>query len=237
MLAPLRNELLARRLMDHLVNRAPALPGIGVIYGPSGYGKSCAVAGVVSSYRAVYVQCRSYLTKRSLLETILDEIGVRPGRTVHEMVNQICEQLAHGGRPLILDEANHLVTRNLVELALDIYEGAGTPLVMVGEEWLPRKLKRWERVHNRVLEWMAAEPTDLPDAQKLAKLYAPDVPIGDDLLEQIVKQTKGVTRRVCVNIEGVRQEAKKAGVSKVVDLKTWGSRALFTGEAPARRVA
>ena len=108
-------------------------------------------------------------------------------------------------------------------------------LGVVGEERFPEKLKRWERVHNRVLEWCAAAPADLLDAQKLAKLYAPDVPIADDLLERIVIETRGVTRRVCVNIEAVRQEARKVGVSKVIDLKTWGSRSFYTGDA--RRAA
>lgn len=236
-LAPLRNVLLARRLMDHLVSRAPTLPGIGVIYGPSGYGKSCAVASVAALHRAVYVECRSYFSKRPLLQSILDDMGIKPGRSVHEMMNQICDQLSLSGRPLIIDEMDHIVERNLVELVRDIYEGSGAPLLLVGEERFPQKLKRWERVHNRVLEWQAAEPADIMDAQKLAKLYAPDVAIGDDLLERIVVETRGVTRRVCVNIEAVRQEARKAGASKVIDLKAWGGRAFYTGDAVARRVA
>lgn len=234
--APLRNVLIAARLMEHLVNRGAGLPGMGVISGPSGYGKSCAAASVANRYRAYYIEIRSYFTKKSLLQAILDEMGIKAGKTIYEMMNQICEQLGNSKRPLILDEMDHAVERTLVELVRDIYEGSGASILMIGEEQFPRKLKRWERFHNRVLEWQLAEPSDLSDAAKLAKLYAPDVAIDEDLLVKIVDATRGVTRRICVNLEHVRQEAKKAG-AKSISLKAWGSRALYTGEAPTRRAA
>ncbi len=235
-IAPLRNVILARQLMEHLSTRAPNLPGMGVLYGPSGYGKTSAVASVAATFGAVYVACRSYFTRRSFLLSILEEMGVKPGRTVHDMVGLICEQLALSRKPLIIDEVDHIVERNLVELMRDIYEGSGAAVLMVGEEKFPVKLKRWERVHNRVLNWQMAQPSDLDDARKLVKLYSPDVPIGDDLIRRIVQETRGVTRRICVNIETVRQEAKKTGAT-IIDLKAWGARGFDNGEAPTRRVA
>lgn len=234
--APLRNVLIATRLMDHLLNRAPGLPGLGVFSGPSGLGKSVAAASVATRTRAYYVECRSYFTKKSLLLSILDEMGIKSGRTIYEMVKQICEQLINSKRPLIIDEFDYLVDRNLIELVRDLYEGSNAAILMIGEEQFPRKLKRWERFHNRVLEFQLAEPSDLDDAKKLAKLYSPDVAITEDLLEKIVEATRGVTRRVVVNIELVRAEAKKAGSGKI-DPKGWGGRSFYTGEAPQRRVA
>lgn len=235
--ASLRNVALAMRLLDHLVNRAPNLPGMGAFYGESGLGKSMAAAAAASRYRAVYVECRSYFTKKSLLLAILDEMGIRPAKTVAEMVNQIGEELVLSRRPLLIDEMDHIVDRNLVELIRDIYEVSNAAILMIGEERFPAKLKRWERFHNRILDWQPAERSDLDDARKLARLYSPDVSIADDLLGSIVQTTRGVTRRICVNIETVRQEAKKTG-AKSIDAKTWGQRAMYTGEAPVlRRVA
>ena len=234
--ASLKNVALALKVLDHLVNRAPNLPGMGVLYGPSGYGKSVAVSNAATRYRAVYVECRSYFTKKSLLLSILDEMGVRHGKTIYEMVAQIAEQLVLSQRPMIIDEMDHIADRNLVELVRDIYEVSNAPILMVGEEKFPSKLKRWERFHNRILDWQPAEPTDLDDAKKLAKLYSPDVAIAEDVLARIVEVSRGVTRRVCVNIETVRQEARKSG-DNAVDLKHWGNRGFYTGEAPLRRAA
>lgn len=234
-LAPLRNVLLAGRVVEHLVHRAPNLPGMGVLYGPSGFGKSSAAAYAANRHRAVYVECRSYFTRKSLLLAILDEMGVKPARTIYEMVNQVGEELVLSRKPLILDEMDHIVERNLVELVRDVYEVSNAAILMIGEEHFPKKLKRWERFHNRVLDWCPAEPSDMEDARKLAKLYSPDVELKDDLLAKIVEATRGVTRRICVNVETVRQEAKKAG-HRAMDLKAWGTRPFYTGEAPARRL-
>jgi len=234
--ASLKNVALAMRVMDHLIHRAPTMPGMGVMYGASGLGKSTAMAAVATRRRAYYIECRSYLTKKSLLLLLLEEMGILPGKTIYEMVKQIGQQLNDSGRPLIIDEMDHIVDRNMVELVRDIYEVSNAPILMVGEERFPSKLKRWERFHNRVLDWCPAEPTDLEDAKKLAKLYSPDVEIGEDLLEAILTATRGVTRRVSVNIENVRQEAKKAG-ARTIDAKAWGARPFYTGEAPPRRVS
>lgn len=234
--ASLRNVALALKVLDHLVNRAPNLPGLGAFYGESGLGKSCAVAVAANRHRAVYIACRSYFTKRSLLLSILEEMAIRPGKTIYEMVNQIGEELALSRRPLIIDEMDNIVDRNLVELIRDIYEVSNAAILMIGEERFPVKLKRWERFHSRVLDWQPAEPSDIEDTRKLARLYSPDIAIGDDLLTTIMKTTRGVTRRICVNIETVRQEARKAGV-RLIDAKMWGARPFYTGEAPLRRAA
>jgi DNA transposition AAA+ family ATPase len=234
--APLRNVLLASRVMEHLMNRPSNLPGIGVMYGDSGLGKSSAAAYCANKYRAFYVECRSYFTKKSLLLSILEEMGVRPGKTIYEMVNQIGEELVNSRRPLIIDEFDHAVDRSLAELVRDVYEVSNAAILLIGEERFPSKLKRLERFHNRVLEWQPAERSDIEDAQKLAKLYSPDVEIKADLLGKIVDGSRGVTRRICVNIELVRVDAKKAG-KKVIDLAAWGNRQIYTGEAPVRRAA
>src|SRR5574341_1401106 len=168
--APLRNVVLVGQVMEQLINRTPNLPGMGVLYGDSGLGKSMAAAFVANRHRACYVECRSYFTKKSLLLSILEELGGRPAKTIYEMVNQIGDELSHSRRPLIVDEMDHIVDRNLVELLRDIYEVSYAPILMIGEERFPAKLKKWERFHNRVLCWQPAERADLEDAQKLARL-------------------------------------------------------------------
>ena len=234
--ATLTNVALALQLMDQLVNREPNLPGLGVMSGPSGYGKSSAMAVTANKHRAIYVECRSYFTKKSSLQAILDEMAVKAGRTIYEMVAQVCEELMLSRKPLIVDEVDHLVDRNLVELLRDIYEGSGAAILMVGEELFPRKIKRWERFDNRILAWVLAEPCNKDDARKLAKLYAPDVDIDDAWLTQVLKVTRHVTRRVSVNIDLGRKEAKKLG-KRTINLDWWGDRPFYTGEAPVRRTS
>jgi hypothetical protein len=160
---------------------------------------------------------------------------LRPGGTIGEMVDEVSLQLSLSGRPLILDEMDHIVGKALIEIVRDIYEASSVPILMIGEEMFPSKLKRWERIHNRVLDWQAAIACDMADSRKLAKVYSPDVDISDDLLEHVVKASRGVARRICVNVELVRQHGKSGGVPKGgMTLAHWGSRELYTGDAPPR---
>lgn len=234
--APLRNVLLARGLMEILVTRDAELPGMGVLYGPSGWGKTKAVSSVAVHYRAVYVQIRSHFTAKALLLAVLAEMSVKPARTVSEMADQVCDQLMHASRPLILDDMDYAVKRKLVDLVRDLYEGSGAAILMVGEENFPREILRNERFHNRILKFQPAEPANLDDARKCVKLYCPDVAVGDDWLKACLSATRGTTRRLCTNLAEARREAKKTG-AKLIDVKWWGSRPFNTGEAPMRRAA
>lgn len=233
--APIANVGRCMAALNRAMDRKAHLPGMVTFYGPSGWGKSTAAGYVANRYRAYYVEAKSSWTRKALLLSICKEMGIAPAKTIYELTDQISEQLALSGRPLIVDEMDHIVDRNAVEVVRDIYEGSNGAILLIGEERLPAKLKVWERFHGRILEWVPAQPASLEDAGHLAGLYCTDVAVEDDLLGQIHDLAHGSVRRICVNIDLVREEALKNGW-RYVDLDTWGNRELYTGEAPARRV-
>lgn len=221
--------------IERAVSRSANLPGLVCFYGPSGWGKSMAANYVANTRRARYVQAKSVWTKKHFLKAVLFEMGIKPAATIPEMADQVAEELAASGRPLVIDEMDHLVDRNAVELVRDLYESSQAPILMIGEEGLPNKLKRWERMHGRVLAWVPAQPVTLEDAHKLRPLYCPNVGVAEDLLDKLVSLSHGSVRRVCVNLERIQEEAMVQGLDSI-DLTAWGKRELYTGEAPKRRV-
>lgn len=234
-IAPIANLDLVAVVMEKLVHRQDGLPGLAVYYGPSGWGKTTATVAVANRSRAYYVQMRSAWNRKTLLEKILFEMGIKPAGTIPALLDQICEQLAASRRPLILDEFDYAAAKDgMIELVRDIYEGSQSSLLLVGEELLPNKLKRHERFHGRVLSWLPAVAVTLDDAQKLAPIYCPDVTLTDDMLAYLVKESHGSVRRVSVNLVNVRDEALIEGW-EVVSRELWGSRPLYTGDAPKRR--
>lgn len=233
-IAPLRNVALLRSVMESLTKRGRSLPGIGVFYGQAGLGKSKACAVARSSYDAVYIETRSHYTKKSFLLALLSEMGIKPGDTVSEMVDQICQELMHSQRPLILDEGDYLVSRKLIELVRDIYEGSNAAILLVGEERFPANLQKIsERFYDRVLRWQPAEPADRDDARKLAAICSPEVEIRDDLVLHVLERTRGVARKIAVNFSNMHEAGKKAGL-RSIGLKEWGEQPLYTGEPPRR---
>ena len=165
-------------------------------------------------------------------------MGIKPANTVGEMLDQVCDQLSASGRPLVIDEMDHLIDKNAVELVRDIYEGSQAPILIIGEENLPQKLKKFERFHGRILAFVPALPVTVDDARLLAAVYAPGVSCADDLLTRLVNDSHGSVRRVCVNLDQVREEASAYGEAEV-DLG-WCEKhqvRFYSGEAPKRRVA
>lgn len=233
--APLQNVARCMQAMQRTAERAEHLPGLIAFYGPSGWGKSTAAAYVANRYRAYYVEAKSTWTKKALLLAVLTEMGVQPGRTIYEMADQAAEQLALSGRPLIVDEFDYVVDKKNVEIVRDLYESSNAPILIIGEERLEANLKRWERFHNRILDWVPAQPANLEDARHLRELYCRRVTVGDDLLERILEVSRGTTRRICVNLARVQEWAIAQGLDSVA-LDDWGSRPLFDGQAPKRRI-
>jgi type II secretory pathway predicted ATPase ExeA len=160
-------------------------------------------------------------------------MGITPIRPAYKMIDQINEQLLNSELPLIIDEMDHIVNKKAVEVIRDIHDGSGAAILMIGEEQLDIKLQKWERFHNRILDWQPAQPSDINDAKHLAKLYCKDVTIDDDLLQAITEQSKGVTRRICVNLNLAQEHALNLGQDSI-NLAQWGNKPFYTGEAPRR---
>ena len=234
-IADIANIGLCDIALERAIERTHSLPGMVCLYGPSGFGKSVAATLVANRRRAYYVQAKSVWTKKHTLKAILLEMGIKPLPTIADMLEQAAQELAVSGRALIVDEMDHLVDRNAVELIRDLYESSQAPILLIGEELLPNKLKKWERFHGRVLAWVPAQPVSLDDARKLVPLYAGVIEIADDLLEHIVGLSGGSVRRVAVNLELVQETALTNGW-ETVDRHTWGNTDLYTGEAPKRRL-
>lgn len=236
--AMLANVSLFSELALRVMNRKPHLPGIGVFHGFSGYGKTCAATFAAHKTRAFYLEAGESWTKAKFCRQLLIELGVEPKGTIADMVERAIEALAMTpGRPLIVDEFDHVVKRGYLETVREIHDKSGTPIVVIGEELLPSKIAQVsERFHNRVLDWVPAQPADAEDAAALAALYHPKIAIGRDLLEHIVGKSNGRPRRICVNLEKIQDFADIQGL-ETVGLKEWGDRPLFTGTAPSRRAA
>lgn len=232
--AILKNVAAMLTLIETLRQRPQMSSGFGVFSGPSGFGKTVASTYAQNHEDCVYVEVREFWTRKSFCEAVLRELGRKPKGTIAQMMEEIVYVLGSDiGRAVILDEADKLVDKGMIELARDIQEMTNAPVILVGEEKLPQKLKAFERVDNRVLDWVLAQPCDVEDARVLARMIVPGVEIDDPLLAKICRDTGGRTRRVSNTLFEVANWARKQG-EKTLTLATYRGR-IFTGEAPVRR--
>ncbi|MCB1520661.1 MAG: ATP-binding protein [Hyphomicrobiaceae bacterium] len=237
--APLRNMALFNELVERVIGRASHLPGMACFYGHSGYGKTFSAIWAANRSRAYYVELGETWTRKTLCLAILRELGL--GSLGHgalpDLVSSIVDRLAEErDRPLIIDEADFLAKKGMIDLVREIHDKSQAPVILIGEELLPVKLQKFERTHNRMLDWVAAVPADIQDTRHLARIYAAGAEIADDLLAAILKASDGRARRIAVNLDRVREKAQLKG-RKQLSLAEWGDAPFFTGEPPRRRAA
>lgn len=235
--APLKNVASFAALLEQLVERRLDLPGMACFHGPSGYGKTKSAVYGANRYRAAYVECGQFTTARSLLSAILKELGIaRPRGTVTDMIEEAVRLMAGDvRRPLIIDEAHHVAHKRFVDVLRELHDKSLAPVILIGEETLPKQLEAFERVHNRMLEWVAALPCDEDDFRLLAKACVPGVKIAEDLAQAILAGTRGNTRRIIVNLARAEKLAAINGTD-TVDLSQFGGTAAIVGtSAPAPR--
>ncbi|OED43587.1 hypothetical protein ACH42_09755 [Endozoicomonas sp. (ex Bugula neritina AB1)] len=232
-IAGITNVGLCARAMERVINRNPALPGIATFTGPSGSGKSFSASYVANRFRAYYVECKSTWTRKAFLLAVLQEMGIDPVGDMTNMMNQIGEELVLSQRPLIVDEMDYLVGKKAVEVVRDIHMISDAPILLIGEENMLNKLMKWERFHNRILEPVLAEKASLVDVKELAKIYARGINVDVSLLKELQQASAANVRRICVNLDRIREYCRSQGVSAID--KTGFKQPFFTGEPPRRR--
>lgn len=232
--APLANVTRLVALIDRTQNRGPGLPGLGCFYGKAGLGKTTGGIYATNTMNACHVEALPFGGLKKLMEMIVTELGLRPKRLIPDMFDQAAQELAISGRPLIIDEADHILSTKTIEAVRHLHDKSGAPVILMGEELLPQRLQAWERVHGRMLAWVEAEPATIEDVGHLAKVYAPGVEIVPELREAVLTASKASMRYISTNLAGIAEFAAVRGLSRVTKAD-WGGGAFHTGEPPTLR--
>lgn len=232
--APLRNVSAMLELVERVQNSEHGLPRFGCFSGFAGYGKSTAATFTANACDAIIVEAKDYWTRRSLCDTLAVELGLKPKGTVASLAEQIAEQLVRGDRPLIIDEADHLLKRDMLELVRGIHQSSGVGVIFVGLELFPQNLRKYEQVHSRMLGWVQAQPGNMADLQQLAKIWCPDVELEPDFLKLIFETSRQSIRRMSVGLANARTFAKTRGLTQL-GRREWGAQVFENGEAPMPR--
>lgn len=222
--APLRNVMLLGGLIRKVQQRKSGTPGMGCFHGFSGFGKSQAALYNRQATGACWVEVKSIWGRKHLTEKICKALAIPAGSTIADNVDRIGEELLKSGRPLLLDEAHILCTRAMMNLVHDIYESSksdpigdvpGSAIILIGEEQLPHELAAFERIHNRMLDWVPAQPADLREVGVLADLKFPELTIHEAVLEKALIESKAVARRIVSNLGEIADYARIEGKSEI----------------------
>ena len=206
-----KNMIKTEQQLDNLLNRSSIVPGIGLIHGPSGFGKTTAVEWLFNQdeVNGIYVRCYKADTVTSLLEQIAKEIGIPQRHNLRAQVDSIIESVRAEELAIFVDEADYVVgNARIMETLRDIYDATEQPLILVGMEEIARRISQRKQLFNRISQWIEFKPADLEDVSLIAsEMLEVDVEIDDALLDLIRKRSNGVVRTIVSALDKIEKMA------------------------------
>jgi DNA transposition AAA+ family ATPase len=231
-MAIVKNVTALREAFTALVNRDHGIPGMSLVHGETGFGKTTAIAWLVNQVRGVYVRALATWTPAAMLGAIMKELGAAPLHNGSaQMVDHIVQKLAQDNRSLFVDEADYILRNpKSVESLRDIHDISGCPVVLIGMKNIDKRIVHRPQLAGRISHWVNFAPADLDDAQTLTSTVS-EIDVAEDLLAELHRQSGGSMRLMVVALARIEALAKANGWKKV-DQNKWGDRQLFLGGAP-----
>lgn len=231
-LAPTKNVAALQLAYEALAGRDHGVPGMGLVHGFTGAGKTTAVAALVTRVQGVYVRATSSWTPASMLAKVMQELGATAMQRRADMLDYISGRLTESQRPLFVDEADYLVGQAaMLDSLRDIHDLSGAPVVLIGMEGIAKRIVHRKQLAGRISHWVEFLPSDLDDARILTQTVC-EVGIDDELLAMLHAQAKGSMRLMTVGLARIEALAKANGWREVT-ADQWGDRALFLGNRPS----
>lgn len=228
-----KNVLRTQAMFENLQSRSMITPGIGLIHGPSGYGKTTTVTYMfneltISGHQPLYVRCYATDTPSSFLARVMNEMGAEPMFPLRKMVDFIVRSMNEQSLALFVDEADHIVGQaKTMETIRDLYDSTEQPVVLIGMEEIARRISHRKQLFNRISEWVEFKASDIEDVHLFAsELMDERLTIAEDLLDFIRVKSSGEVRRILIALEKI-ERAMIASEETFTDLSSWGDRPLF----------
>jgi DNA transposition AAA+ family ATPase len=196
------------------IARDPGLPGIVLVYGEAGRGKTCITANLALKTHAIFVTGKSIWGPRWMLSDIVREMGEKPTSSCAPMFDFIARELTERPRPIYVDEADSLGDLKLVETLRILHDLTAVPLVLTGGTAEFRTKMRRPQIERRVLREVDFKPSTLDDSKLLATELA-EVRLADDPVEAIHRKTRGSAGLFVKELAAVEGFCRRRGLSKI----------------------
>lgn len=235
---PVKNVSRLKAAGDALVQREPGMPGMGLIWGPTGYGKTTAATWFINQVHGVYVRAVSLWSPKSMLTAIAHELDIEVrSKTNSHLLELIVQRLSETGRPIFIDEADYVVERKLLTDALrDIHDLSTAPVILIGMHGIEKRIRGNEQFTGRIAQWVSFEGLDMDDARLLADGLC-EVDVADDLLGALFDDASpkngggAEARRLVVGLGQIEHYARSIGMDAMSRSDWPKGRGFFLGAA------
>ena len=197
-------------MMNNLQNRAEGVPGMGLVYGEPGLGKTYAITWWAAQNDAILIRSANLMSARWLLEEI-------PYNKFSDIFNQVVTQLIKTPRTIIVDETDYLtIDSRAVETLRDIHDKTNVPIVLVGMGTANKRLQRHKHLYDRLLEIIKFEPFSKQDITSIIDQLS-EVQFTD-CAKKLLYTRINRFRQLVKTISKAEQVAKSNGIKEIDDI-------------------
>lgn len=157
-------------MINNLQHRAEGVPGMGLVYGEPGLGKTHTVNWWTVKNDAILVRCTQLMTAKWLLNEILDVMGEINYYKVSDCFNLIVRNLIANPQVIIIDEVDYLtIESRAIETLRDIHDKTNVPIILVGMVNAKSRLKKFKHLYDRLSEIVEFKPFSKQDIKIIVK--------------------------------------------------------------------
>ena len=192
-------------MMNNLQNRAEGVPGMGLVYGEPGLGKTQTINWWAFKNNAILVRCTQLMSARWLLSEILEEMGEIYGYKISDCFKLVVRNLLVNPQIIIIDEVDYLtIDSRAVETLRDIHDKTNVPIVLVGMINAKSRLKKFNHLYDRLSEIVKFEKFSKTDIKTIVQ----------ELSE--VEMTECAIRYIYTNLNRFRQIVKVINKAEII---------------------
>ena len=192
-------------MMNNLQNRAEGVPGMALVYGEPGLGKTQTINWWAFKNNAIFVRCTQLMSARWLLSEILEEMGEIYGYKISDCFKLVVRNLLVNPQIIIIDEVDYLaVDSRAVETLRDIHDKTNVPIILVGMINAKSRLKKFNHLYDRLSEIVKFEKFSKTDIKTIVQ----------ELSE--VEMTDCAIRYIYTNLNRFRQIVKVINKAEII---------------------
>lgn len=202
------NIMALKDAMLSLKARNQDLPGLGLIYGQAGLGKTRAVRWYSAQYNCPYIRAKAIWTPRGMLADLCIELERDPAYYTAKIFSQVKSALEMNPRLIFIDEADYLTSDwRLLETLRDLHDLTGTSFVLVGMGGITLKLGKHHQFWSRISQVVEFRPLTTTETADIASQLT-DLSLTGEVAGKLVKATGGYFRDIMVALSHLERIAK-----------------------------
>jgi DNA transposition AAA+ family ATPase len=200
-------------VLEQVRERHPSEPGIILIHGAAGTGKTISLTYLAVQSDAICVTMSPLDTRFSAIGRIAREAGVRPARSAAATYDLIAEALAVNPRSIFVDESDFLPAACFEAIRV-LHDLIGIPVVLACMPDLRDRLGRMPHMTRRIAAEVEFGALSIEDAQ-LVTAELMEVQIGGDLVERFHRKSKGLIAGFCRELAEAEVFARRRGLGEL----------------------